>query len=279
MKSILAVVGVCAIVLVGGYFLLGPRGPVLRDKFSKNLDKLIGPKQIEMQKIKEGLADLDRVLDQVDDRLAHKVVPRDRLAKEVKDSQTKITEYEAYGAEVLGAVEMAKKSPGTLITLRGEQYSSEDLNRLAGKVAENLKTARMLLDKDKARLAELEEAVKTWQDRRDSLAAKKKKFEERRDLIQSNIKDAEVLQKDAKVMSGDADKGLEDRLKDLDKRLTQLDEDAEVQRLLADKKWKDVTAQVEKDKKGPDLTIPPTGKSGADALAELLGTKPAGKDK
>jgi len=276
MKSILAVVGVCAVLLVGGYFLLGVRGKVLKNKVVDQIDEMIGKADIQKAKIDQGIKGLDKAIEKLQEQRIRAEKRAENLTKEVKEGEDKLEEYKTTLSQLKVALTEAEKS-SKAVTFANKERNKEDLDKLADQLIKAYELAKPDVESAQNRLKTVKSVADNLRDKEDTLAREKSGLERQIKEINAKVEEAKTMRDAAKLMGETEDKSMANNLEALKQDVKKLNEDTDVKRALEDEKWKKVTTKSELEKL--DDVIKATtenGKTRINKIDEILG-KPAGK--
>lgn len=279
MKGILAVVGVCAILLVGAYFYMGARGTVLKNKVVDQIDEMIGKADIQKAKIDKGIQGLNKAIDKLQEQRVAAEKRAELVGKDVKEGEDKLEEYKTTLAQLKVALTEAEKS-SKAVTFANKERTKEDLDKLADQLIKAYELAKPDVESAQNRVKTLKSVAESLREKEETLAKEKSDLERQIKEINAKLEEAKTMREAAKAVGETEDKSLAANLEALKKDVKKLNEDTDVKRALEDEKWKKVTSKSELEKL--DDVIKATtegGKTRINKIDEILG-KPAGsKDK
>jgi len=272
MKTVLAVLGVIALILVGGYFLLGPRGEVVKDKVMKQLDKLIGETEIAKKEISSDITKIKAGITKLNEGKIKAQVEADDLDKKIKDRTDRQNEVKESLAKLDKHISTAS-SPEAKIKLGDKEYTQKDLLGMVKKLVDTHKELGLEVDNLKKNQEMYRKTATTLEERADQ--AKKKLAALQQQMTEVDAKLTEIRSmKENSALVAENDTTVSERFTKLQSKVEGLNKELEKQRKVESAKWDQLT-------KVDDVTkIVEATKDHQDTLEEMrkiLG-KPAGSN-
>lgn len=226
MSGILAIVGIVAIIVVGGYFFLGYRGEVIKDKVLNQLDALIGKEELAKKEMDGEIAKIKQSIRELDKGKIESEVRAEQVEKKIKEIDSQLGKYKESLTIVKEYIEKAQTSKAP-VKIGDKEYTETQLNEMAKKQVDAFK------DLDTKKMT-LESTRKIYQDAATSLADKKDKAEKlltglqnQIQVVEARIEESKTLKNAAKLM-GDNDATLQDKFTSLQKKLDERETAAKV---------------------------------------------------